>query len=465
MARKYLVETFGCQMNFHDSERMAGLLEQAGFEATDDAADADVVVINTCSVRERAEEKLYTRLGELRQLAAEHGHDPIVAVAGCVAQQEGEALLERSPGVADLIVGTQAIRRLPMLVEQAAQQRRTGALVRNDGRKRAPVPLIDLDPYEDVTFPLGVTRRSDPVKAYVTIIEGCNEFCSFCVVPYTRGHERMRPKADILAEVREAADSGRKEVQLLGQIVNHYTAPDEPSCDFARLLEAIHDVDGIERIRFASPHPRHVSARFLDAVASLPKVCRHLHLPVQSGSTRVLEAMRRRYTRESYLDLVARVRESLPDVALSTDMIVGFPGETDEDFEASISLTSAVRYHSMFSFKYSPRPNTLAAKRLADDVDDEEKTRRIVALQALQREIQTSLNAQLVGCEVEVLVDAVSRRRQTELSGRTSGNVVVNVPGPATWIGRTLRVAVERAGPHSVWGRARPAVDSARSGA
>ena len=465
MARKYLVETFGCQMNVHDSERMAGLLEQAGFEATDDAADADVVVINTCSVRERAEEKLYTRLGELRQLAAEHGHDPIVAVAGCVAQQEGEALLKRSPGVVDLIVGTQAIRRLPMLVEQAAQQRGTGALSPMHGRKRAPVPLIDLDPYEDVTFPLGVARRSDPVKAYVTIIEGCNEFCSFCVVPYTRGHERMRPKADILAEVREAADSGRKEVQLLGQIVNHYTAPDEPSCDFARLLEAIHDVDGIERIRFASPHPRHVSARFLDAVASLPKVCRHLHLPVQSGSTRVLEAMRRRYTRESYLDLVARVRESLPDVALSTDMIVGFPGETDEDFEASISLTSAVRYHSMFSFKYSPRPNTLAAKRLADDVDDEEKTRRIVALQALQREIQTSLNAQLVGCEVEVLVDAVSRRRQTELSGRTSGNVVVNVPGPATWIGRTLRVAVERAGPHSVWGRARPAVDSARSGA
>ena len=465
MARKYLVETFGCQMNFHDSERMAGLLEQAGFEATDDAADATRVDHDDIGVRERAEEKLYTRLGELRQLAAEHGHDPIVAVTGCVAQQEGEALLKRSPGVADVIVGTQAIRRLPMLVEQAAQKRGTGALLPTDGRKRAPVPLIDLDPYEDVTFPLGVTRRSDPVKAYVTIIEGCNEFCSFCVVPYTRGHERMRPKADILAEVHEAADSGRKEVQLLGQIVNHYTAPDEPSCDFARLLEAIHDVDGIERIRFASPHPRYVSARFLDTIASLPKVCRHLHLPVQSGSTRVLEAMRRRYTRESYLDLVARVRESLPDVALSTDMIVGFPGETDEDFEASLSLTSAVRYHSMFSFKYSPRPNTLAAKRLADDVDEEEKTRRIVALQALQREIQTSLNARLVGREVEVLVDAASRRRQTELSGRTSGNVVVNVPGPASWIGRTLRVAVERAGPHSVWGRARPAVDSARSGA
>src|SRR5262245_29992089 len=275
-------------MNVHDSERMAGLLEQAGFEATTDELDADVVVINTCSVRERAEEKLYTRLGELRQLAHEHGHDPIVTVAGCVAQQEGTALLERSPGVADVIIGTQAIRRLPMLVDRAATERR---------------PIIDLTLYDDVAFPLGVTRRADPVKAYVTIIEGCNEFCSFCVVPYTRGHERMRPKTDILAEVEEAAASGRREVQLLGQIVNHYGAPDDPACDFTGLLEAVHAVDGIARIRFASPHPRHFDDRFLGAMARLPKVCRHLHLPVQSGSTRVLERMRRRYSRKSYLDL------------------------------------------------------------------------------------------------------------------------------------------------------------------
>ena len=438
MARKYLIETYGCQMNVHDSERMAGLLEQAGFEAVEDAADADVVVINTCSVRDRAEEKLYTRLGELRQLAAEQGHDPIVAVAGCVAQQEGEAILRRAPGVADVIIGPQALRRLPMLVEQAAVGRQA---------------QLDLDPYEDVTFPLGVTRRSDPVKAYVTIIEGCNEFCSFCVVPYTRGHERMRAKTDILAEIREAVATGHREVQLLGQIVNHYSAPDDPACDFAALLEAIHDIEGIERIRFASPHPRHVTPDFLDAMVRLPKICRHLHLPVQSGSTRILDAMRSRYTRASYLALVASIRERLPEVALSTDMIVGFPGESEADFEDTMSLTAAVGYHSMFSFKYSERPNTLAEKRLADDVAEEVKTRRIMALQALQRDIQTSLHGRMVGQEFAVLVDAVSRRRATELSGRTSTNVVVNLPGSAEWIGRTVPVRIERAGPHSVWGQ------------
>jgi tRNA-2-methylthio-N6-dimethylallyladenosine synthase len=445
MARKYLIETFGCQMNVHDSERMAGLLEQAGYELTEDAQDADLVVINTCSVRERAEEKLYTRLGELRQLAIEQGHSPVVAVAGCVAQQEGAAILSRSTGVADVVLGTQAIRRLPMLVDSALENRQ--------GSRRS-AGAIDLGACDDVTWPLGITRRSDPVKAYITIIEGCNEFCSFCVVPHTRGHERMRPKHDILAEVREAVESGRREVQLLGQIVNHYDAPDEPGCDFTGLLEAIHDVDGLERIRFASPHPRHFDERFLQAMTRLPKICRHLHLPVQSGSTAVLAAMRRRYTRESYLALVDRIRELLPDVALSTDMIVGFPGETDADFDETLSLTAAVRFHSMFSFKYSERPNTLAEKRLPDDVAEDEKTRRIVELQRLQREIQGGLNAQLIGREVEVLVDAASRRRETELSGRTSANVVVNLPGPAEWIGRTIGVRVERAGPHSVWGRA-----------
>jgi tRNA-2-methylthio-N6-dimethylallyladenosine synthase len=350
-----------------------------------------------------------------------------------------------------------------MLVEQAAAKKGTGVVLPGSspsgrsggaGNKTTPVPFfLDLNAYDDVAWPLGVTRRSDPVKAYVTIIEGCNEFCSFCVVPYTRGHERMRAKADILAEVREAAVSGHCEVQLLGQIVNHYAAPDDPACDFASLLEAIHDIDGIERIRFASPHPRHVTPDFLDAMARLPKICRHLHLPVQSGSTRVLESMRRRYTRELYLKLVASIRDRLPDVALSTDMIVGFPGESDADFEETMSLTAAVGYHSMFSFKYSERPNTLAEKRLPDDVPEDVKTRRIMALQALQRDIQTSLHERMVGEEVAVLVDAASRRRATELSGRTSTNVVVNLPGSAGWIGQTVPVRIERAGPHSVWGQ------------
>jgi tRNA-2-methylthio-N6-dimethylallyladenosine synthase len=439
VGRKYLIETFGCQMNFHDSERMASLLEQAGFEATDEASNADLVVINTCSVREHAEDKLYTRLGELRELAASAGHDPVVAVAGCVAQQEGGAIFKRSPGVAGIVIGTQALRRLPMLADQAFAQRSQH--------------LLDLNPYDDVTFPLGIMRRSDPVKAYITIIEGCNEFCSFCVVPYTRGNERMRPKEDILAEIREAAADGHKEVQLLGQIVNHYQAPDDPACRFAELLEAIHRVEGIDRIRFASPHPRHVDARFLTAMRDLPKVCRHLHLPVQSGSTRILEAMRRRYSRDEYLDLVARVREAIPGVAISTDMIVGFPGESEADFNDTMTLTSAVRYHSMFSFKYSPRPNTLADKRLPDDVPEPEKTHRIVALQALQREIQTAINERMVGTVEAVLIDAGSRRRDSEVSGRTSTNVVVNLPGRTEWIGRTMLVRIERAGPHSVWGR------------
>lgn len=446
MAKRYLIETFGCQMNVHDSERMAGLLEQAGYEPTRDDLDADVIVINTCSVREHAEEKLYTRLGELRVMKEETGHQPVVAVAGCVAQQEGEALLKNTNGhMIDVVVGTQRMKMLPVLVERAA---------------RAPFAEVDINPWDDVTFPLGITRRSDPVKAYVTIIEGCNDHCAFCVVPYTRGHERMRAKADILADVREAVESGRCEIQLLGQIVNHYQAPDDPACDFAQLLAEVNDVPGVERIRFASPHPRHTGQRVIEAVRDLPRVCKHLHLPVQSGSTRVLAAMRRRHTREAYLDLVAQIRAAIPKVQLSTDMIVGFPGETAAEFAETLALTAAVEYHSMFSFKYSARPNTLAAQRMADDVSEEEKTARIVELQALQRRIQTRLHEQAIGATVEVLVDSASRRRVTELSGRTTGNTVVNFPRPdggaearpSGWIGRTVFVEVKRAGPHSLWG-------------
>ena len=434
--KKYLIETFGCQMNVHDSERMAGLLEADGYEATDVAESADVVVINTCSVRERAEEKLFTRLGELRVMGEEQGRRPVVAVAGCVAQQEGQDILKRSPLV-DVIVGTQAVKQLPTLVSRAA-----------GGTRHA---LVDLNPYEDVSFPFGVTRRDDPVRAYVTIIEGCNDFCAFCVVPYTRGHERMRPSSEILAEVRHAAAAGCREVQLLGQIVNHYQAPDL-DCDFARLLELVSEVEGIERIRFASPHPRHVTRRLIDAMRDLPKVCRHLHLPVQSGSTTVLRAMRRRYTRERYLELIDEIRETVPGVALSTDMIVGFPGETDADFEDTLSLTRRVRYHSMFSFKYSARPKTLAGKRMVDDVPEPEKTRRIVALQQTQREIQLGLYEAAIGRTEEVLVDGLSARRDWELAGRTSGNTIVNFAGEPSLVGQLVTVRITEATPNALRG-------------
>lgn len=262
----------------------------------------------------------------------------------------------------------------------------------------------------------------------------------------------MRSKAEILEDVREAAATGHREVQLLGQIVNHYHAPDDPSCDFPGLLAAVHEISGIDRIRFASPHPRHTTDRLIQAVRDLPKVCKHLHLPVQSGSTRVLGLMRRRYTREHYLETVQAIREAIPNVQLSTDMIVGFPGETAEDFEQTLSLTEAVRYHGMFSFKYSERPNTLASKRMPDDVGEDEKTRRIVALQQMQRRVQWELHAQAVGRTVEVLVDHTSRRRGWELSGRTSGNTVVNFPGDPGLVGRLVPVTIRRAGPNSVWG-------------
>jgi tRNA-2-methylthio-N6-dimethylallyladenosine synthase len=439
MSRRYLIETFGCQMNFHDSERMAGLLEAAGYEPASEPADADVIVLNTCTVREKAEDKVLSRIGEIRSGQRTSGQAPVIAVAGCMAQQDGAAMFRRARAV-DVVVGTMAEKRLPLLVEEAFRTR---------------ARQIDVSPHDDVSFPLGMARRLDPVKAYVTIIEGCNDYCAFCVVPHTRGHERMRPKAEILEEVREAVQSGRTEIHLLGQIVNHYQAPDDRDCDFAGLLAAVDAVPGIHRIRFASPHPRHVTPGLIEAMRELPHVCKHLHLPVQSGSSRMLSAMRRRHTREEYLDLVRRVKAGVAGIQLSTDMIVGFPGETEEDFADTLSLVEAVGYHSMFSFKYSERPGTLAAKRLPDDVPEAEKDRRLAVLQELQKGIQARLHEQSVGATVEVLIDSVSRRRETELSGRTTGNTVVNFPGDPAQLGALALVEIERAGAHSLWGRAR----------
>ena len=446
MPQKYYIETFGCQMNVHDSERLAGLLDQAGYEAAPAPDEADLVVINTCSVRERAEDRLYTELGMIPTNRS--GQRPIVAVTGCVAQQEGSALLKRGRRV-DLVVGTQALTRLPEMVDRLIQDRHA---------------RVDINPYDNVSFPLGVARRSDPVKASVTIIEGCNDFCAFCVVPYTRGHERMRPAAEIVEEVRLAAAEGHTEIHLLGQIVNHYAAPDRPGCDFAGLLELVHDVPGVQRIRFASPHPRHVTDRMIAAMRALPKVCRHLHLPIQSGSTSVLVRMRRRHTRDDYLSLVDRLRAAIPDIALSTDMIVGFPGETAAEFEDTLSLTRAVGYHSMFSFKYSERPNTRAFQRLVDDVSAVEKTDRIVELQDLQKGIQNEIHRRRVGDIVEVLVDSTSRRRDWELAGRTTGNTVVNFGAPKELLGRLVQVRITQSGPFSLRGELLPPSDTPAAG-
>jgi tRNA-2-methylthio-N6-dimethylallyladenosine synthase len=425
-------------MNFHDGDRLSGLLEADGYERTELPGDADVVVINTCSVRERAEDKLYTRLGEIREAAAARPEAPVVAVAGCVAQQEGAELFHRRVAP-DVVLGTQSASRLTALIDEARATR---------------APAIDIQPHDDITYPLGRVQHSDPVRAWVTIIEGCNEFCTFCVVPYTRGHERMRPVGLILAEVEAAVSAGRREIQLLGQIVNHYQAPDDPSCDFAELLRRVSHVPGVWRVRFASPHPRHVTNRLIEVLREVPQVCRHLHMPVQSGSNRVLKLMRRRYTRELYLDLVSRLRSEVPGIALSTDVIVGFPTETDGDFEETLDLVREARYHSMFSFKYSPRPNTFALKRLPDDVSEAEKTRRIMALQALQKDIQGQWFEAAVGSVEPVLVDALSRRRTSELAGRTSGNTIVNFPGPAEWIGRIVPVRITAAAPNSLRGEA-----------
>jgi tRNA-2-methylthio-N6-dimethylallyladenosine synthase len=430
----YAIETFGCQMNVHDSERMAGLLEQTGYVRIQDAIKADVVILNTCSVRERAEDKLFSRLGEIS--ADRRQKPPLMVVTGCLAQQEGADIFKRANQV-DVVVGTQAIRRLPELLDRA----------KNKGSNQ-----IDVNPYEDVSFPLGLAVRTDPVKAYVTIVEGCNDFCAFCVVPYTRGHERMRISSEIVSEVKAAVSSGHREVHLLGQIVNHYQCPVDQKCDFAGLLEKLNEVSGLLRIRFASPHPRHVNNRMISAMRDLPTVCGHLHLPLQSGSTRVLRAMRRRHTRENYLELVERVRAAIPTIALSTDIIIGFPGEAEEDFQETLSLVKQVGYSSMFSFKYSERPATLASRRIPETVTESEKTQRIVELQSVQRQIQLDLNKQSIGTTASVLADNTSRRHDRELSGRTGGNLVVNFPGDPQWVGRLVNVKIKKAGPHSVWG-------------
>ncbi len=431
--KSFHIITFGCQMNEHDSERMAGILEGRDYAQAADLADADIVILNTCSIREKAEQKFYSELGRLRSLKrARPGLR--IAVAGCIAQQEGANILSRAPYV-DMIFGPSDIARLSEIVMK--KESRTSPVVDTGGdaeyhRKRIPAV------------------RADGLKAWVSIMYGCDNFCTYCVVPYLRGRERSRPSQDIIDEVQGLAGKGYKEVTLLGQNVNSYGRGTEGNVDFPSLLGRINNETGIERIRFVTSHPRDLSDGLISALRDLSKVCESLHLPVQSGSDGILAAMNRGYTRAHYLEKVKGLRVAVPDIALTSDIIVGFPGETDEDFEMTMKLLNEVRYDGIFAFKYSKRPGT-AALKLSGHLLDEVKEARLAKVLAVQREITIQKNKEHVGTIKEVLIDGRSKRGG-KLTGRTRGNRVVNVAGPLSRIGSLVSVGITSAGMNSLTG-------------
>ena len=424
MSRKFFIETFGCQMNELDSEKIAGNLHHCGFEEAGDAACADVIILNTCSVREKAVQKAYARLGELKRYKIVR-QDLLIGVVGCMAQLEGERLLQRAPFV-NILAGPQKSHLMGELVDRA---------------EGAPSPAVDLRMDEEPE-PLENAHvlRTSRWRAGITISEGCDRRCSFCVVPFTRGRQRDRESAPILREVEDLVAQGFLEIVLLGQMVNAYRDPSPARLTFAALLRRLARIEGLRRIRFASPHPIGFTNELLDAMISHPQICNHVHLPVQSGSTRVLQKMGRGYTRDAYLDIVTKIRRAPRPIAISTDIIVGFPGETDADFRDTLSLLDEVQYDSVFSFKYSPRPNT-PALALGDDVPEEEKGSRLTFLQERQRLIQYNKNASMQGQAFEVLVDGRPRSHFT-LAGRLTDNRVVNFDGPDELMGRIVEVQI-----------------------
>lgn len=428
----FFLETFGCQMNEHDSEKVAGVLFARGYRQVQTPEAAGLILYNTCSIREKAAQKVFSRLGEYRE---KQGERKIIGVLGCVAQQEGEDIFTRAPWVS-LVCGSASYRKLPEMIAQleSGNQRVTG---------------LDTDTEE--TFETEVTRRDNPFRAYLTIIEGCDKACSYCVVPYTRGPERSRASNAILREVRQLGELGYSEVQLLGQTVNSYADPSPRKMRFAELLLAVAEVPGIRRVRFTTSHPSDFTPDIVLAIEAQPKICNHVHLPVQSGSTKVLRAMQRTYTREEYLEKIAMIRGAARPIAITTDIIVGFPGETEADFEETISLLDEVKYDNLFSFKYSPRPNTPSLK-MNDAISEDEKGRRLAILQDIQREIQTARHATLIGKTFEVLVSGKSRR-ENQWSGYTSSHRVVNFSSPAKeLLGTYVQVLATGATPNSLVG-------------
>lgn len=429
--KRYFIQTFGCQMNVNDSEKVAGLLEARGFESAPGPAEADFVFLNTCAVREKASEKFRQSLARLRHLKRERP-ELRVGVGGCVAQLEGKAVIEGKAHV-DVLVGTHNLRRIPELLEEAQQSGRVA---------------IDLDRAADAfDVPDTTTAHANPVRAYVTAMEGCNLVCSFCVVPRTRGPEVNRPVQAILAEVEAVVARGFPEVMLLGQTVNAYA---HAGSDFADLLARVDAVAGLRRLRFTTSHPSHVGPRMAEALRDLRRVCPYLHLPVQSGSDRVLKSMRRGYTRGQYLETIAMLRERVPGLALSSDVIVGYPGETEAEFEETMSLLEAVGFDGLFSFSYSARPGT-TAQRLEDDVPEPEKRRRLNVLNRHQQQWQRRKNAELVGAADEVLVETVDA--EGRVSGRTRHFRIVHLDGPASLVGQIVNVEIIGSSPNSLQGR------------
>src|SRR2546427_5106699 len=428
----FFLETFGCQMNDHDSEKVAGVLLARGYRQVETPEAAGLILYNTCSIREKAVQKVFSRLGEYRTKQVE---GKIIGVLGCVAQQEGEAIFERAPWVS-LVCGSASYRRLPEMIAQL-----------ETGNHR----VTGLDTDTDETFETEMTRRDNPFRAYLTIIEGCDKSCSYCVVPYTRGPERSRASDSILREVRELADVGYTEIQLMGQTVNSYRDASDRHLSFSELLLGVAEIPGIRRVCFMTSHPRDLGGDIVEAIDASPALCDHVHLPVQAGSTRVLRAMQRTYTREEYLEKIGLIRRARRPISITTDIIVGFPGESEQDFEETLSLLDAAQFDGAFSFQYSPRPHTPAAV-MADPVPPGGKLRRLQALQERQRAIQLRRNQGLEGQVFEVLVEGPSRR-ETQWTGRTSSNRVLNFTSSCTdLLGEYLRVRVTGAGPNSLTG-------------
>ena len=434
-SKTFYIETFGCQMNAHDSEKVVGTLISRGYEQVETPEAAGLVVYNTCSIRDKAEQKVFHRL---QQFKREAGKGKVFAVLGCVAQQEGEKIFEKAPHVS-LVAGSASYTKLPQMLVQLEQ-----------GSRR--VTGLSLDTEE--TFETPFTRRDNPHRAYITIIEGCDKSCAYCVVPFTRGPERSRTSTSVLEEGRRLADAGYTEIQLLGQNLNSSRDSSPAGWDFAMLLARVAEIPGIRRVRFTTSHPRDFVKPIVDAIDADPVLCDHVHLPVQSGSSRMLRAMDRLYTRDEYMRRIEWLKSARRPIAITTDIIVGFPGETEADFNDTLALLDQVEYDSLFSFKYSPRPNT-AALAMSEQIPEEEKTRRLTIVQERQRAIQIRRNAATIGTVQEVLVEG---RNQAlgQWIGRTSQNRTLNFvadgTGDGELIGRYLDVRVTRAGPNSLVG-------------